>query len=91
MSNHNNRQLYTMKFKSSRLKEYDYDIKLTPQQAKVNGELIALSDNQILRSIRKITKKVINYEQLEKWYQERDLLKKQIHTKENSDRIIELI
>ena len=86
----NNRQLYTMKFKSSRLKEYDYDIELTSQQAKINGELIALSDNQILRSIRKITGKKINYELLEQWYQERDELKKQIHTKENSDRIIEL-
>ena len=54
-----NRQLYTMKFKSSRLKEYGYDIQLTPQQAKQNGELIALSDNQILRSIRKITEKFL--------------------------------
>ena len=90
MTNHNNRQLYTMKFKSSRLKEYDYNITLTPQQAKVNGELIALSDNQILRSIRKITEKEINYEQLEQWYQERDLIKKEIYTKENSDKIVVL-
>lgn len=85
-----NRQLYTMKFKSSRLKEYGYDIQLTPQQAKQNGELIALSDNQILRSIRKITGKEINYIQLEQWYKERDRLKKQIYSKENSSRIIEL-
>ena len=85
-----NRQLYTMKFKSSRLKEYGYDIQLTPQQAKQNGELIALSDNQILRSIRKITGKEINYIQLEQWYQERDRLKKQIYSRENSSRIIEL-
>lgn len=79
-----------MKFKSSRLKEYGYDIQLTPQQAKQNGELIALSDNQILRSIRKITGKEINYIQLEQWYKERDRLKKQIYSKENSSRIIEL-
>lgn len=84
------RQLFTMKFKSSRLKEYGYNIKLTPQQAKENGELIALSDNQILRSIRKITGKNIDYEQLELWYQERDKLKKQKHSIENSKKIEEL-
>ena len=90
MSNHINRQLYTLKFKSFRLKEYNYDIKLTPQQAKLNGELISLSDNQILRSIRKITNKEIDYEKLEQWYQERDKLKKQKHSTENLERIIEL-
>jgi len=84
------RQLYTIKFKSSRLKEYGYDIQLTPQQAKENGELIALSDNQILRSIRKISGKEIDYTQLEKWYQERNILKKQKHSKENSNKILEL-
>lgn len=90
MINYSNRQLYTMKFKSSRLKEYDYNIALTPQQAKTNGELIALSDNQILRSIRKITNKEIDYEKIEQWYQERDKLKKQKNSKENIENIKQL-
>ena len=85
-----NRQLYTMKFKSLRLKEYNYNITLTPKQAKKNGELIALSDNQILRSIRKITNKQIDYDLLEQWYKERDLLKKQKHSISNAKRIEEL-
>ena len=84
------RQLYTMKFKSSRLKEYGYNIQLTPQQAKINNELIALSDNQILRSIRKITEKEIDYIQLEQWYQDRNSLKRQKHSEENSKKILDL-
>ena len=85
-----NRQLYTMKFKSLRLKEYNYNITLTPEEARENGELVALSDNQILRSIRKIHNRQIDYNLLEQWYKERDLLKKQKHSKENAERIAEL-
>ena len=85
-----NRQFYTMKFKSSRLKEYEYNFDLTFEEAQENGEIIALADNQILRSIRDIKKKQIDLVQLEEWYAERDKLKKQKSSKENSDRIIEL-
>jgi hypothetical protein len=85
-----NRQFYTMKFKSSRLKEYEYNFDLTFEQAQENGEIIALADNQILRSIRDIQNRKVDLVQLEEWYAERDKLKKQKSSKENSDRIIEL-
>lgn len=51
-----NRQLYTMKFNSSRLKDYKYDIQITPNEAFKNGEMIALADNQLLRTIRDVVK-----------------------------------
>ena len=85
-----NRQFYTMKFKSSRLKEYEYNFDLTFEEAQENGEIIALADNQILRSIRDIKNKQVDLIQLEDWYSERDKLKKAKSSKENSDRIIEL-
>lgn len=85
-----NRQFYTMKFKSSRLKEYEYNFDLTFEEAQENGEIIALADNQILRSIRDIQNKKVDLVQLEEWYTERDKLKKQKSSKDNSDRIIEL-
>ena len=47
-----NRQLFTMKFNSSRLKKYNYDINIDYEQALDNGEIIQLADNQILRTIR---------------------------------------
>ena len=85
-----NRQFYTMKFKSSRLKEYEYNFDLTFEEAQENGEIIALADNQILRSIRDIQNKQVDLVKLEEWYAERDKLKKAKSSKENSDRIIEL-
>ncbi|MBD1379194.1 hypothetical protein [Metabacillus arenae] len=57
-----NKQFYTYKFKSSRLKEFDYDISLSFEEAKEYGEVISLFDNQMLRSIREITDKQIDYD-----------------------------
>jgi len=84
-----NRQFYTMKFKSSRLKEFNYNITLNFNEAKELGEIIALADNQMLRSIKKITEHNINLDTLEEWYSFRDKLKKQPKSIENSRKIIE--
>ncbi|MBE7896247.1 hypothetical protein G7L40_19895 [Paenibacillus polymyxa] len=71
-----NRQFYTMKFKSSRLKEFDYDINLSFEEAKSFGEIIALADNQFLRSIRDIKSKKVDIKKLEELYDERNALRK---------------
>lgn len=76
-----------MKFKSSRLKEFEYNINQTFNEAKENGEMVALADNQILRSIRDITGKKINKKHLEKWFYLRDKLKKRKNSKKNIDKI----
>jgi hypothetical protein len=79
-----------MKFKSSRLKEFDYNVLQNFDEAKENGEIIALADNQILRSIRDIKNHKIDLDKLENWFSERDKLKKQKHSDENVKRIKEL-
>lgn len=81
------RQFFTFKFKSSRLKEFNYDIELTFDEAKENNEVIALFDNQMLRSIRDIHKRQIDYNYLERLHRRRDLLKKQDHSEENAENI----
>ena len=82
-----NRQLYVMKFKSSRLKRFDYDITLSFNEARELKEVVALADNQILRSIRDITNKEINYDYLEELYERRDRIKKLPHSTENAQQI----
>lgn len=50
-----NRQLFTMKFESSRLKKAKYNIEnLSFEQAKKNQEIIALGENQFLRTVNKV-------------------------------------
>ena len=70
------RQLYTLKFKSSTLKEFGYNMNLTFDEAKEIKAVIALADSQILRSIREITKHKIDNEKLEILFKVRDKLKK---------------
>ena len=59
-------QFYVCKFNSQRLKDYNYNISLTPDEARENGELISLGDSQVLRTIRKIrysrNKQIIQYD-----------------------------
>lgn len=85
-----NRQFYTMKFKSSRLKEFKYNISLTFDEARENGEIIALADNQILRSIRNIKQQKVDLLKLEILYSQRDSLKKELSSNANAIKIREL-
>ena len=89
-----NRQFYTLKFKSSRLKEFGYEINTTFNEAKEFKEVIALADSQMLRSIRDITKRTVKYDKLERLYSERKLCQKRLLKNKNvdcySNRIIEI-
>jgi hypothetical protein len=82
-----NKQFFTFKFKSSRLKEFNYDISLTFEEAKEYGEVIALFDNQILRSIRDIHNRHVDYEYLESLHAEKGYLKHKQHSIENANLI----
>ncbi len=93
-----NRQLYTMKFQSSRLKKYDYDIKIDYYQALENGELIAQSDNQILRTIREVVvnntkdeytakRRILDRNLLEDCYMKIEKIRKEENNKENRKEI----
>ena len=60
-----NRPLYVKKMKSSRLKEFNYNINNDFKELKEFKEIIGLSDNQILRTIRDITKQRVDKEEIE--------------------------
>jgi len=74
-----------MKFQSSRLKEFNYDIQLDFDKAKRLGEIIALSDSQMLRSIRRIQNRYVDLEHIDQLYIERDKLKKKDRIKYKKD------
>ncbi len=76
-----------MKFKSSRLKRFDYNISLSFDEAKELKEIVALADNQILRSIRDITKHKLDLNHIEQLYEQREKTKHLPHSTENSQLI----
>lgn len=86
----NTRQFYTYKFKSSRLKEFNYNIELKFNDAKKYGEVISLFDNQFLRSIRDINNRYVNWEDIDNLQKEIIYLKKEKHSEENVKKIQEI-
>lgn len=76
-----NRQLYTLKYNSGKLKACGYCIKTTFDEAHELGEVIALADSQMLRTIRAIRKRTIDREKVERLFLERDELKRRCERK----------
>lgn len=84
------RPYYTIKLLSSRLKRYNYNISLTLNEGKETGEIIYLSDNQILRTIRDIRKQNVPQEVIEELFQEKQRIKKEIRTKKDIKKLNEI-
>lgn len=70
-----NRPLYTRKYHSSRLKEFDYNIENTFDESKSLNEIIGLSDNQILKTMRDVQNRIIDKQKLEILIKTRDMYK----------------
>lgn len=84
-----NRQLFTLKFTSSKLKALDYEVTTTFDEAYSAGEVIALGDSQILRSMRDIRRRTIDFEKVNRLYEEKALLKKRIDSRRNNAAYVE--
>lgn len=92
-----NRQLFTMKFNSSRLKKFGYDIEIDYYKALENGEIIALSDSQMLRTIREVvvnktgdTSRMLDRNLLEEFYEELAEIKKRKSSEANKYQLDEI-
>ena len=70
-----NRPLYTRKYHSSRLKEFGYNIQNTFDESKSLNEIIELSDNQILKTMRDVQNRTIDKQKLEVLIKTRDMYK----------------
>ena len=76
------RQIYTLKFKSSLLREFGYNIETTFEEAKTLKNVIALADSQMLRTIREIRGQIIDFDNVESLYSEREECDRQLtHSK----------
>ncbi len=83
-------QFYVLKFNSSRLYKDNYNINITMKTARKNGELISLGDNQVLRSIRKIKGKDIDFDFINSLFRERRKLTRRRNCIENKQRILQI-
>lgn len=72
------RQIYTLKFKSSLLKEFGYKINMEFDEAKKLKCVIALADSQMLRTIREVRGQIIDFDKVEELYTERETYDKKL-------------
>lgn len=85
-----NRQFYIYKFDSRFLDSHKYNIKLSFKDAKEGDQIIAVSDSQMLRSIRDIQGRLVDKRKVELLFQKREDIKKQPPSKTNSSLIREI-
>ena len=78
-----NRNYYVLKFNSSWLKEFNFNVKIGFEQALKTKKVIALADNEMLRAIRHITNRNIDMDEIEFLFVQRDKIKKMNNNKEN--------
>src|SRR5258706_5429147 len=76
---------------SSRLKETNYKISnLTLEQARLNGEVVALSNSQIIRTIQKIKNKNFSQYEIDSLLEEKKKVSHRKNKKENRLRLLEI-
>jgi hypothetical protein len=80
-------QYYIFKFSSERLKESDYNLNITPHQARKNGELISLGESQMLKSLQEIKGRHYTREEIDELFDKKRKLKSALS---NSDNILAL-
>lgn len=81
---------FLMKFNSDRLKNANYKIKLDFSTGQKNGEIVRLSDNQVLRTLRKLKNKEFNQDELNELIRQRKILNREIDSEENRIKIDEI-
>ena len=82
-----NRSYYVMKFNSSWLREFSFDISISFQDALKTKKIIALADNQMLRIIRDLTNHNVDMDNVENLFYQRDKIKKMNSNKENISKL----
>ena len=82
-------QYYIFKFSSLRLKDSNYNIKLKPQEARKNGELVSIGDSQMLRILRKLKNIEDAEDQIKALFIENKKIKRN-YTEDKSYRLFEI-
>lgn len=84
-------QFFILKINSSRLKESKYKIHgLSVEQARINSELISVSDSQLVRTIHEITDKNFSQERLNELLLEKYKLTKKKNDRSNRKKLVYL-
>jgi len=83
-------QYYIFKISTTRLKNSNYNINLSVDEARDNSEIISLGDSQMLKSLRKIKEIIIDESYISELFLERKKIKRKSFSTENLTKIQEI-
>ena len=78
------------KFSTDRLKNNNYNITITLDEARQNGEVIALGESQMLQSLRKLTNNPLNKEKIDNLFSEKKRIKSRSSNKKNIEYLLQI-
>ena len=78
------------KFDTDRIKRAKYNINIDLKTARLNGEIIAAGDNQVFRTIRRLSKKEVLFDNLDNLFVERRAVKRRENSELNRIRLEEI-
>lgn len=84
-------QFYIFKFNSERLKKSNFDINITVDQAKTNGELISINTSELLRALFRLKKITFEQKEIDNLLILQKKLKKAQNSEENRIKLRETV
>ncbi len=81
---------YIYRFTSGRIIRHDYQIELDIQEARRNGEIVSIAENQAFRSLFKLQGREYHPEEIEELFEEKRKIKNRRSSPENIARLIEI-
>lgn len=81
-------QFHIFKFTSDRLKDRNFKLNLSIEEAKLNGEIISLSDSQLIKTVKENLE--LDLTKIRGIKSQIKVLKKEKHSKGNSKKLLEL-
>ena len=85
-----NQQFFILKFSSNRLKKAKYNINISLDKAKINGEVVTINNSELLRVLFRYKKINFSQDELNNMLSLRKNLRKSNNTEENQKKLFEI-
>ena len=71
-------QFYIVKLAGNKILDNNLNLNYTLHEARLNGEVVSVGDSQVLRVIRRVVGREVDFEKLEQLIRDKDKLKRNI-------------
>ena len=87
-------QFYIVKLDGNKILDNNLNLNYTLKEARINGEVVSVGDSQVLRVIRRVVGRNVDFEKLEELIRSKEKLKRRIkkyNQREDKDALFETL